>query len=231
MIITEEIRKIEDELSKHEGPRLKPNKESLEKLLFYEAGIGGNKVKKIFYRSKFFNKMDLSEISFDGVDPDFYHPDYGMVDFSDTNINLDFTKMKGNVLASVIFRNVDLSKSGIEKMKRIEEVILNNTGIDLTKFDNTLFQNVYLDNNDLSNIEFTLKKYRDKYYLTDGKNRYNNVSLYNTGAIINIKNHKVEDLVNASAGGILCDFEGCIIKSNKPIYVDEEKNKIKTIKL
>ena len=231
MTIMEEIRKVEDQLSKYEGPRLKPNKESLEELLFYEVGIGENKKKKIFYRSRFFDKMDLSEISFDGVDTDFYHPNYDMVDFSNTNINLDFTKMKGNVLASIILTNVDLSKSSIEKMKRIEEVILNNTGIDLSKFENTLFNDVYLDNNDLSNIEFTLKKYRDKYYLTDGKNRYNKISLYNTGATINIKNHKIEDLLKVSAGGILCDFEGCNIISNKTLYVDQDKKRVKTIKL
>ena len=242
-LIENEVKKLVASGYLKEGERVKIDKYILEDLLFRKVVRDGKIVKYISTAcfDDALKYIDLSEISFDGVDFDCRRAhEEGIisdcVDLSNTNAKIDFSKAASNVLSDVFFRNVDLSNSNIKYIKKIRDVILSNTNIKISDFDGVDADEVFLDGIDLSGRNFSLKSEKGNSYITDGKNKFSRICLNNSNATITVKNEKaiMSALESLTIVEAYQSLDGCLINSmsftdlEDKIYFEEQaKNKLK----
>ena len=104
--------------------------------------------------------------------------------FSNTNINIDFSKIHDRILIGVDFSGVDLSKSKGETIKSVVSSNLSNTNINLD-FDNIInITDSNLSNNNFKNKEINFDEKEDEFLY--------NCNLSNTGVRINYNGYNLE---------------------------------------
>ncbi len=158
------------------GERIHLDKELLESLIFDEVSVknGCYKVKAPVWTGSFLKKLDLSELSFDNVYwninnlilKNLYGFDQYFVDFSNTNVNIDFsksgTKEDSIIVSNCDFSGVDLSNSHVDIVFKFLNVNLQNTKFPFSDFKfvknacnskYTYFDNVDFKGNDFKNTE------------------------------------------------------------------------------
>ncbi len=247
LALRESVRRKLEKIEFNPNRRIKLPKETLNDLLF-------NKTKKGIFPGYFgagLCKLDLSEISFEGVS--LWAKD--TVDFSNTNIKIDFRKVARSpyqeeriILDHIDFTNVDLSDSHLKDTDKLDarHCSFKNTNLslttakyyplkkcDLTGLDlssTTLYSMAWKDDPHVS-IEESLENYGEKYYLS-----LSNCNLSNTGATIKVGpndptsryviNNFSEEKSRRQIGKLLAKgyLENCIIEDEtiKPIYSRKE---------
>ena len=161
--LRESVRRKLKEVKFNPNKRIKLPKETLEEILFDKTKNG----KYIGYYFEGLCKLDLSEISFDGVSLN----SAKTIDFSNTNIRIDFRKIVQNqriILSNIDFTNVDLSDSHLEETNICD---FNHCSFKNTKLSLTTAEIYNLYKCDLTGLDFgltTLYSMAWKYDRRDG---------------------------------------------------------------
>lgn len=264
----DELRKaIEEQLQNvPTGKRVVLDKELLDELIFFKGIDQEGKMFKIpIWTGEFLKKIDLSELSFENVwfitggrletpykNIKLYEKDATelnlplahKIDFSGTNINIDFSELYSKDIEGTNFAGIDLSNSNFESVGIVVNSSFANTNIriDFTlNSDNHFFDEVDFSDNDFSNISLNSDNIFDYCHLTydewyhalcnddfskDSEFKFKRCNFSNTGIKINYAQRRLDDLkyVTKELGSKIRDgsFSGCYI-NGKRIQTPEEK--------
>lgn len=199
--------------------------EDLEELLFDEVVDKNGTHKEIGFFSKNLCKLDLSKVSFENVD--FSTEDDKIKDFSNTNINISFSKcyisgigfiQHGIAFYNTNFENVNLSNNDLVKESDTVSIDFHNCNLKSTQLyfkyadrhngETVSFTNCDLSNNNLSdgliNCDY------DYHYGSWGIYKFSSECIFkNTGMLFCILEECTkEDVRNLLANG---KIEGCDI--------------------
>ena len=189
-----------------DGQRIKIDNEVLEDLIFFVGkSKDGSPIKFPVWTGPFLSKIDLSELSFENVL--FYNKDveeimneeelsrfWGesnsvsldfnrLIDFSNTNIVVDFSKVFLPRIENASFKGVDLSNSNIDSINYIRECDFSKTGI---KPDFTV-EDLYVGFTDFSQNDFSYVNINSK----ELEKKFKEVDLSNTGLNIEYPNNSL----------------------------------------
>lgn len=176
--------------------KIQLEKDLLDDLLFEKViDKDGIKYKKLVWSGIFLQYLDLSSISFDGVDWSSGDDKY----LANTNARIDFAKgyyssmndgSKRKILRNCRFDETDLSNSNIDEVDIINVCSLKNTNVKMDKIfkERRAMSSVELNGNDLSAISIDLIDYPDVCFTdtkaslilnpTDKRLQYNHTRTY-----------------------------------------------------
>ncbi len=138
-----------------EGTKIKLDSETLDELIFDKKTSPDSNVVVKFpkFTGYFLRKLDLSELSLDGT---YWYVDDKIIDFSYTDIKVDFLQASNIVIRGCSFEGVDLSNSNIDCVKSIRQTNLTNTKFPLKQDNKICFSEVNFSHNDFSDLSFNL---------------------------------------------------------------------------
>ena len=236
-IFRERIAKKLGDVDFNPDKRIKLSKDKLETLLFdYDEK---KKCKKIGYTYEGLCKLDLSEISLENVDLESYH----YVDLSNTNINIDFSKIykdnddKWFSISKINFSGIDLSGVNFDDSESyvFDDCDFSNTNFDFSTI-NLEFDDCNFTNNDFDGITLYCTSKQDQLVYEDQDICFYNCNFSNTGVKVLVGNYYKDDFNEAEANIVIGKLvnknylDGCIVNGHFIKTLEQKEREAKEIK-